>query len=234
MWAVVPVKEFGAAKKRLAKYLRPADRRALVVAMLSDVLEVLQEVDGLTEVLVVTRDSAAAAMSASLGATVLEETGSDGLNAALEQAIRHLQKKNAAGMIVVPADLPALRTSEVDSVLEGHRGSGAVTTIVADRHGQGTNCLACSPLGCCDPQFGVESFRAHRSFANSSGAEVRVLELPGFQFDLDTVADLNFALELPIGPRTRRALSGFALGQAREEPRGGLPLDDAPIGTGHP
>jgi len=213
MWAVVPVKPFAEAKRRLANDLRPVDRRALVAAMLADVLQVLRRAEGLEGVLVVTRGHEEAAMTASLGATILEERDEAGLNAALEQAARHLVEAGAKGMMVVPGDVPALKLNEVEAVLEGHLSGDALTTIVADRHGRGTNCLACTPVERCMPRFGVESFLAHRSLADDGGGEVRVLELPGLQFDIDTMADLQEAMEQPLGHRTRRVLTSLGLGQ---------------------
>jgi 2-phospho-L-lactate guanylyltransferase len=41
MWALLPLKRFSAAKQRLAGVLSPAERRSLVLAMASDVLDTL-------------------------------------------------------------------------------------------------------------------------------------------------------------------------------------------------
>ena len=57
VWAVVPVKELGAAKQRLAGALDAALRRALALAMLEDVLEALAGARGLAGIIVVDRRS---------------------------------------------------------------------------------------------------------------------------------------------------------------------------------
>jgi 2-phospho-L-lactate/phosphoenolpyruvate guanylyltransferase len=41
MWALLPLKRFSAAKQRLAGVLSPSERRSLVLAMASDVLDTL-------------------------------------------------------------------------------------------------------------------------------------------------------------------------------------------------
>ena len=41
MWTLLPLKRFSAAKQRLAGVLSPSERRGLVLAMASDVLDTL-------------------------------------------------------------------------------------------------------------------------------------------------------------------------------------------------
>ena len=59
VWAVVPVKETGQAKERLAPLLPPPMRRQLVLAMLEDVMAALAGAAGLAGVSLVTADPAA-------------------------------------------------------------------------------------------------------------------------------------------------------------------------------
>ena len=54
VWAVVPVKELDRAKERLAAVLPPERRRALMLAMLEDVLTALAATPGLDGLAVVT------------------------------------------------------------------------------------------------------------------------------------------------------------------------------------
>ena len=206
MWAVVPVKEIQDAKQRLAGCLGPAERRALVKAMLGDVLEALAAVSLLEGVLVVTRDPEAARCAASAGATVLDEIGEEGLNAALEQASAHLAAQGARGIVVVPGDVPSFRASELASVLEFHQGPGARVSLVSDRHGRGTNCIACSPPDLCRFHFGEGSFAAHQAEAQKRAAEIRTLSPAGLQLDVDTVEDLDALAAGSSGRRTGRLL----------------------------
>jgi len=59
VWAVVPVKELDQAKERLAPVLPPERRRALMLAMLEDVLAALAATPGLGGLAIVTVDAAA-------------------------------------------------------------------------------------------------------------------------------------------------------------------------------
>lgn len=217
MWAVVPAKEIAEAKRRMAARLSREERQELVLAMLGDVLEVLTSVEGLEGLLVVTRDPQAATLARGLGAGVLDEGKDGGLNAALRQAAAHLRQIGARGILVVPGDLPALTVEEVSTVLRYHAEVDRKMTLVADRHGRGTNCLACSPPDLCTFHFGEDSFRAHRQAAAQVGLDVRCLELPGVQMDVDTPEDLDMLRDSGVGRRTGRFLAGLGVAPASAE-----------------
>ena len=224
MWAVVPVKEMQDAKQRLAAYLEPAERRALVKAMLGDVLEALASVSLLEGALVVTRDPEASRCAASAGATVLDEIGEEGLNAALEQASAHLAAQGARGIMVVPGDVPSVQASELASVLEFHQRPGARVSLVSDRHGLGTNCIACSPPDLCRFHFGEGSFAAHQEEALKRAAEIRTLTPAGLQLDVDTVEDLDALASRPLDTRTGRLLEALLASSAERRTAAGASL----------
>jgi 2-phospho-L-lactate/phosphoenolpyruvate guanylyltransferase len=78
LWAVVPVKELDRAKQRLAALLSPKLRRALMLAMLDDVLAALAATSGLAGIGVVTVDAAASRLAMSYGARIVEAGARDG------------------------------------------------------------------------------------------------------------------------------------------------------------
>lgn len=214
MWAVVPVKEMRQAKQRLAPEMSADERIRLVEAMLSDVLEGLSRVDGLEGVLVVTRDPEAAVAAREQGAAVLEESGDSGLNGALEQAAAHLAHQGVEGLLIVPGDVPALCAEEIATVVAVHKDSSPAVSIVSDRHGRGTNCLACSPPGLVPFRFGIDSFTAHQEEARSAGVEPRLPELPSLCLDVDTSEDLARLSSLSVGERTLEFLGSRKLRMA--------------------
>ena len=61
--AVLPVKDTGDAKQRLAGFLSAAERQRLALAMAEDVLETLACVPALSDIIVVTRDQGATALA---------------------------------------------------------------------------------------------------------------------------------------------------------------------------
>ena len=81
-WAMVPVKDFGGAKQRLAGILGPLERRRLAIVMLEDVLSALRRTPALAGIIVVTRDSTAKDIAETYGARVLSEPENQGQSAA--------------------------------------------------------------------------------------------------------------------------------------------------------
>ncbi|HIE20404.1 MAG TPA: 2-phospho-L-lactate guanylyltransferase, partial [Rhodospirillales bacterium] len=67
MWAVVPCKKLEFAKRRLAPILSAGERRCLVSAMLSDVLDVLTKISVLSGVAVISSDPNLADLARSFG-----------------------------------------------------------------------------------------------------------------------------------------------------------------------
>lgn len=141
---VVPVKSLARAKSRLGSTLSPEQRRALVVAMATDVVTACLECPSIAVVRVVSADPDVAALAADLGAEFVTETGhltagcpaatsqSDPLNAALADALTGL----TGAVAVVAADLPELDSRILTRILDSasqHRHS-----VVVDHRGEGT------------------------------------------------------------------------------------------------
>ena len=207
-WALVPVKNLDAAKRRLAGALDPAGRRGLMRAMLADVLDTLAATPGLDGVAVISRDRRVARQARAQGARAMRETGV-GLNAAVTEAARVLAGEGCATMLVVAADLPLARPEEIAEIL----GAGApapALTLVPDRHGIGTNALAGTPPAACTPRFGGRSLERHLETAHRAGIPVSVLELPGLGLDLDTPDDLLVLRQRPGTTRTQAFLRDLA------------------------
>ena len=111
--AVLPVKDTGDAKRRLAGFLSAAERQRLALAMAEDVLETLARVPGLSDIVVVTRDQRAAALATRYGARVLTEPSNDGQSAAVERAAAVLDRAGADSLLQVPGDVPGASVEEI-------------------------------------------------------------------------------------------------------------------------
>lgn len=208
LWAVVPVKEIGRSKQRLSAALFSDERERLVRAMLRDVLCALRAASGLADVLVITRDAEVGALAKEIGAQVLAERGAGDLNAALRQAAAHLIAVGAPGLLVVPADVPAVRRDDLEQLVAEH-GDGRAVTLVSDRRGVGTNAMAATPPDLCPFLFGEGSFELHLKAAREAGVEPKVLEPHGLRYDVDVESDLDeIAMQSP-GPETSDLLRRF-------------------------
>ncbi|MGH6912386.1 MAG: 2-phospho-L-lactate guanylyltransferase [Geminicoccales bacterium] len=221
LWAVVPLKDARRAKQRLAPLLAAQQRMGLARAMARDVLLALGRVRDLAGILVVAGDPAVRELARPVGARVIDETLSPGMRAAVAAAAQALARDRAAGMLVVPADLPLITPAEIETVLAAHGDAPAVTLVpaIAD---QGSNGLACSPVDVIPPLFGPRSSVRHREAALARGVQPCVLPLPGWGRDIDRPDDLLAFAATPSDTRTYAYLERLGIvGRLRAAARGG-------------
>jgi 2-phospho-L-lactate guanylyltransferase len=198
---VVPVKTLDRAKTRLTSATGgdPVSHAALALALAMDTVSAALNTPGVRRVVAVTSDPAVAAEMAALGVESVPEPAEPGLNAALEHGARALR---AARVGALQADLPALRSSELQAALEA---AGDRRAFVPDRQGTGTTLLLAAPGGDLDPRFGVGSAGQHRI----SGAIALFGPWPSLRCDVDTEEDLRLAQTLGLGAHTANALPAW-------------------------
>ena len=205
--AVVPVKDLGNAKQRLASVLDRPARTALFRAMLEDVLEALIGVAALAGVILVTRDPDAIALAGRYGAECLVEPENRGHTAAVEFASKALTGRGAGALLQVPGDIPRVTAGDIGAVLAAHAAAPAVT-IAPSRDHHGSNAVLCSPPDVFPFRFGDDSFHPHLAAARALGIEPAIVERAGIGLDIDTPADLEAFLASPSDTRTYRLLTG--------------------------
>lgn len=205
--AVVPVKNLGDVKQRLAGALDRPERMALFRAMLEDVLEALSGASSLAGIALVTRDEEAVALAERHGAECLIEPENRGHTAAVELAARALAARGAGGLLQVPGDIPRVTSEEIEAVIAAHAPAPAVT-IAPSRDFRGSNAVLCSPPDVFPFRFGDDSFFPHLAAARAIGIEPTVIERPGIGLDVDTPDDLEAFLAVPSGTRAYRLLAG--------------------------
>ena len=212
MWAVLPIKNLSDAKQRLAPVLSAGERRGLFAVMVEDVLSALAMADGLDGVLVITRDSDAAALARRYGARVLIEDANCGQTSAVQAGVQALAAEGADGMLAVPGDVPLVTPVEITAILAAHQASPAMTIVPAWDE-RGSNGIACSPPDLIPFSFGNDSFRPHLAAARAAGVEPRILKLPGLALDVDNPADLRALIARPATTRAHAFLvdSGIAV-----------------------
>ena len=207
--AVVPVKDLGNAKQRLAGVLDQAARTALFRTMLEDVLDALSGAPSLAGIVLVTRDAEAFALAGRYGAECLVEPENRGHTAAVEFAAEVLAKRGAGALLQVPGDIPRVAPDDVEAVIAAHASAPAVT-IAPSRDHHGSNAVLCSPPDVFPFRFGDDSFHPHLAAARAIGIEPTVVERPGIGLDIDTPDDLEAFLGTPSNTRTYRLLAGGA------------------------
>ncbi|AHY46152.1 2-phospho-L-lactate guanylyltransferase [Rubrobacter radiotolerans] len=185
--AVVPVKDLGGTKSRLAPVLDPAARAGLTIYMMRRVVKAAYEA-GVGAVCVVSPDVIVLSEAEKVGAAPLLQR-SAGLNAALAEGRECAVRRGAGAMFILPADLPLVEPEDLVGLLREAREGVAVVSPDAGR--DGTNALLVAPPGALERfHFGVGSFEAHRRAAARAGLEVREHPNARLAFDLDTGTDL--------------------------------------------
>jgi len=191
LWAIIPVKPLRRGKSRLAKVLSADKRADLNQYLLEHTIQVLNTIDEIEHILVISRDKEALALARELGARTVQEYGSPGLNTALSRAVEVAKSCETCGILIIPADLPRLAAEEVKAIL-AHRNDPPVVVIAPDRKKQGTNALFVCPPGLIDFMYGEGSFDKHCQGALDAGARLEICNLPSLELDLDEPED--FAL----------------------------------------
>lgn len=213
--AVVPVKELGRAKERLAPQLSFELRQALMLAMLEDVLAALAATPGLAGCAVVTVDLTARRLAMRYGCRIIESGARDGHTGAVTAAARLLVEEGAPGMLTVPGDIPLITPAEITQLLAAHRPAPAFT-IAPSRDERGSNAIICSPPDAVPLRFGEDSFFPHLRAAEACGIRPTALRQPGIALDVDTPEDLAAFALLPSPTRARALLAANDLLDLRE------------------
>jgi 2-phospho-L-lactate/phosphoenolpyruvate guanylyltransferase len=175
---LVPVKGFGAAKRRLAGVLSAADRARLARRMAERVFAAAAPLP----VHVVCDDDEVAAWAEQAGAQVLWRPG-HGLNGAVADGVASLAKLGVTDVLVAHADLPMAH--DLAEVIRP-----GLITLIPDRHDDGTNVISLPTRLAFRFAYGPGSFRHHLAEARRHGLGVRVWRDPRLGLDVDLPDDL--------------------------------------------
>jgi 2-phospho-L-lactate guanylyltransferase len=190
---LVPVKDSRSAKTRLGVG-SDGQRARLMEAFARDSIAAALECP-LVRVFVV-GDTAFLGDTATAVRALPDEGGGD-LNRALVRAADRLRAEAVAvplGIAVMLADLPCLRSADLDAALVSVVGR----SHVPDAAGTGTTLLVAPAGSELDPRFGPGSSSAH----TRSGAVAIGSDLASLRLDVDTTDDLEEALSFGVGAST--------------------------------
>jgi 2-phospho-L-lactate guanylyltransferase len=224
--AILPVKHFSQAKRRLGESIAGPLRDELARAMVGDVLVALGETGTIERTIVVTREDSVAAAARRLGALAIADTAEESQSAAVALGVARALAEGFERVLCIPGDCPALDPAELDLLLDtayGALDAASVVVIVPDRHGTGTNGLLLRPPDAIAPSFGPDSCERHRVLAEQAGAIQRIERPSSLLLDIDTGADLTVLRErlsnAPGRARGTRAVLGLS-----DEPADALPI----------
>jgi len=188
VWALVPLKLLDQVKNRLATVLTFEERHGLVVAMLKDVLKALCDTRELTGVLLVSREpSIQSIVPSHTRLHFWQEPVNCDLSASITAASSYLKDEiGAAGVMIVPADVPLITPLQISRLLQQHNK----VTLVPDDQNMGTNCLICTPPNNIPVLYDGSSFKPHLASAEKLNLDPLTLRCEAFGLDIDTPQDL--------------------------------------------
>jgi 2-phospho-L-lactate guanylyltransferase len=209
--ALVPVKRLAEAKGRLAALLSEDERSRLALAMLEDVVRVLQSVPRIDHVAVVSPDEVALDRARALAAEpIVEPPVCRGVNQALSHASTALAARGAQALLVLAADIPTALPSDIDALLDALPQRGIALAPTDDR---GTAALALRPPDAVPFRYGRRSSVLHRREAAARGLPARLLHLASLSRDIDQPDDLAHLLDSPGETATHRLLADLAVAE---------------------
>ena len=182
-WALIPLKDFSRAKRRLSPALGQAERAALAETLARRAIAAARACHGIDEVVVLSNDHAAASWASSLeGVGSLSCPPDRDLAQVVDHGLHAAARGGVRQALVLMGDLPRVTTADLDALIE----HGA-PVAAPDHHGTGTNALWVD-LPARPTHFGTpDSLLAHRQ----AWPELAVLELPGIALDIDLPRDLR-------------------------------------------
>jgi len=209
LWSViVPVKRLALGKSRLAA-AAGAYRSELALAVATDTVGAVLRCPSVGAVVVVTEDPLASDRLGALGALVVPDGPVPGLNEALRRGAEWIGPRGL-GLAALQADLPALRPEELRAVLcEADR---LPHSFLPDLAGTGTVFYGARAGEEFAPAFGGASRARHLALGVP---ELFPGPVPSVRTDVDTLADLEAALELGVGPHTAAVAEKILAADAR-------------------
>jgi len=208
-FAVVPVKTLLKSKTRLSHLFNVQERRLLTLAMLEDVLNALKSSE--LETVVVGSDTEVEGFVKNFGITFLKEKG-QGLNPALNQAVRWCVRNHSEAVLALPADVPLITTRDLNTLMKMTLNDCAV--IAPSKNG-GTNALLVSPPEAIPPSFGVNSFKRHLAKARTKNIHLKIYISANIMLDIDSEGDLEQLLKAQRQTASYRFLLQSSWGRGR-------------------
>ncbi|HXY16284.1 MAG TPA: 2-phospho-L-lactate guanylyltransferase [Terriglobales bacterium] len=199
---LIPIKNLATAKQRLASLLSQPVRTELAQAMLLDVFDAVSACANCPEVSVVTSDPFAIEAAGQFDFAVIADSANCSETDAIEMATRSCESRGVTSTLVIPADIPLIQSSELETVLADAPEQGSVLVPAAD--GRGTNAAFRRPAALFPLRFGNDSFKPHLAAARATGMPCRILSVPGIGLDIDNPVDLRQLAELRGDTRSQR------------------------------
>ena len=183
---IIPVKTYSRAKTRLD--LEPRMREGICHLMLDEILNTLTASPHVHRIVMVTREARARDLGEKVGAVILRDR-EKGVNEAVALAGEYLADLGAAMSLVIPQDIPLMRSGDIDFLLKFFTPPTCVLVVPSGRL-DGTNALLRCPPDVMGTHYDDDSYRRHMAMARRATSNPGLVYIPSIMRDVDTTEDL--------------------------------------------
>ena len=184
---IIPVKSHS-PKRRLSSVFDGRQRRQLQLAMLEDTLQAVARAKKTKHSFIISSDEDIRKFAGRFGAGSIEEDADRGVNKAVESAISELG--NYGGWLIMPADLPMIRASDIRTVFNLRRIGSSVVISPSEDYG-GTNLLLMTREARITLHYDDDSFNKHVREATDRRIPFSVYYSESVAFDIDNARDVH-------------------------------------------
>ena len=190
--AVIPVKTFARAKTRLN--LPEAEKEALCIMMLKEILHILEISPHIDRTVVVTREAKVTELCQQFNATILYDEKESSVNAAVSLADRYLLENGFDASAVFPQDIPYIQTQDIDFMMK-YVAPPNYAIVVPSRKFDGTNALVRMPTDLMETHYDEGSYKIHLNTANERTPNASLVFVRRIMWDIDSSDDVEFVLQ---------------------------------------
>lgn len=187
--AIVPVKTFSKAKKRLN--LEPEKTEILCKLMLEEVLGTISKSDLIEKIALVTKDEAAFSIGKRFGCIEIIDEKESGVNNAVALADGYFLNDGFDATIVFPQDIPLMQPDDIQTLFN-FKNSQKCALVVPSRKFDGTNALFRTPVNLMKTHYDEDSYKIHLSTAEEIPASSALVLIRRIMLDVDEISDLQF------------------------------------------
>lgn len=217
---LLPVKDLGQAKQRLASVMTQEERTALALAMMEDVFAAVAAARGMDRVFLVSNYQPALDRGRKLGWELLPEERQTSESDSVDYASGLCSERGVTSLLRLPIDIPLVQPQDIELIL-GEVQAAPSVVIVPSGSG-GTNAILRTPPTLFPSHFGPDSLAKHMQEALSKGANCKTLRNERIELDIDELDDLKALMA--SGARqgaTMRWLSASRFGKSNAAPASG-------------
>ena len=203
--AIIPVKTFSKAKTRLG--LSQEKTEKICEIMLEEILHTLSISPHIDQVIIVTKDKKALEISQKYDVVSITDTDESGVNNAVSLADEYLLKNNFGASIVVPQDIPYMKTQDIEFILKFKSDSNFVI-VVPSRRFDGTNAPVRMPVNIMKTHYDEDSYKIHMSTAREITRDASLVFAKRIMWDVDNLEDLQILLDHDEKPEIAKKIQG--------------------------